>query len=409
MYHRFETYTRCPLAIDYGDVSDAPLQRFLLEEYIENSLEKQSSSYNMSSLVRRVYYQLRPLFPVSIRKHLQKIALRGWKDIRFPAWPLDTSVDDLVAEGFRHLLRTGDLEAVPFIWFWPRGHRYAAMMTHDVETAAGRDFTPEMMRMESRHGIVSSFEVVPEERYEVPDEYLETIRRGGCEICLHGLNHDGHLFDDPEEFARRAAKIGHYAKSFDVLGFRSPVMYRDLDWIPRLPVSYDMSVPNTARLDPQRGGCCTVMPYFLDDVLELPLTTIQDYPLLNILNDYSLDLWREQSMLVRSRFGLLSFIVHPDYASSARASSLYEDLLAYLADLRQNDDLWIALPREVDAWWRERSSLQVELHDDRWNIVGEGSDRAVLAFARLDAGELVYELETGEVFRVEDPKPADVV
>ena len=53
-----------------------------------------------------------------------------------------------------------------------------------------------------------------------------------------------------------------------------------------------MSVPNVAHLEPQRGGCCTVMPYFVGDVLELPLTTIQDYSLFHILGDYSTTLWK---------------------------------------------------------------------------------------------------------------------
>src|SRR2546425_12755629 len=35
------------------------------------------------------------------------------------------------------------------------------------------------------------------------------------------------------------------------------------EWFDALDFSYDMSVPNVAHLDPQRGGCCTVMPYFV--------------------------------------------------------------------------------------------------------------------------------------------------
>ena len=65
-------------------------------------------------------------------------------------------------------------------------------------------------------------------------------------------------------------------------------------WYDDLKFSYDMSVPNVAHLDPQRGGCCTVMPYFLGDILEIPVTTVQDYTLFSILDDYSIDLWKRQ-------------------------------------------------------------------------------------------------------------------
>ncbi len=60
-----------------------------------------------------------------------------------------------------------------------------------------------------------------------------------------------------------------------------------------------MSVPNVAHLDPQRGGCCTVMPYFIGDILEIPVTTIQDYTLFNILNDFSTRIWKEQTAIIR--------------------------------------------------------------------------------------------------------------
>ncbi len=40
-------------------------------------------------------------------------------------------------------------------------------------------------------------------------------------------------------------------------------MYREQRWFDAFEFSYDMSVPNAAHLEPQRGGCCTVMPYFL--------------------------------------------------------------------------------------------------------------------------------------------------
>jgi len=69
-------------------------------------------------------------------------------------------------------------------------------------------------------------------------------------------------------------------------------MYRNGDWYDVFDFSYDMSVPNVAHLEPLRGGCCTVMPYFIGTILELPLTATQDYSLFHILNDYTLDLGR---------------------------------------------------------------------------------------------------------------------
>ncbi|MFL4245770.1 hypothetical protein, partial [Escherichia coli] len=80
-------------------------------------------------------------------------------------------------------------------------------------------------------------------------------------------------------FLERAKEINRYAREFQCGGFRSGAMYREQQWYDAFEFSYDMSVPNVAHLEPQRGGCCTVMPYFIGKILELPLTTIQDYSL----------------------------------------------------------------------------------------------------------------------------------
>ena len=72
------------------------------------------------------------------------------------------------------------------------------------------------------------------------------------------------------------------------------MLYRKQSWFDALDFAYDMSVPNVAHLDPQRGGCCTVMPYFIGDMLELPVTMTQDYMMFHILKDYSIGLWKQQ-------------------------------------------------------------------------------------------------------------------
>ena len=120
------------------------------------------------------------------------------------------------------------------------------------------------------------------------------------------------------------------ARLYGARGFRSAVLYRNQDWFEALDFSFDMSVPNVAHLDPQRGGCCTVMPYFVGDVLEIPLTTTQDYMMFHLLNDYSLDLWRMQTEAIMQKNGMVSFLIHPDYVIEKRARDVYLDLLGFL-------------------------------------------------------------------------------
>jgi len=345
------------------------------------------------SLVGNVYYAVRRYLPDWVRRRLQRMYLRDWENISFPNWPVDSTVDMLHQQVLLRLMRAKGVRRIPFVWFWPDGARNCLVMTHDVETSAGRDFSSSLMDLDEAYGFKASFQVVPESRYEIPNDYVNEIRQRGFELNIHDFNHDGHLFDDHQEFLRRAAKINQYARNYGALGFRSAVMYRNQEWLDALEFSYDMSVPNVARLDPQRGGCCTVMPYFIRQTLELPLTTTQDYSMFHILRRYSIDLWKHQLSLLAQNHGLMSFIVHPDYVIESRARRTYEALLDYLRDLVVREYVWTTLPGEVDRWWRARAKMKVVPKGNEWVIEGPEKERARLAFAVQEGEQLVYELE----------------
>jgi hypothetical protein len=344
----------------------------------------------------RLYYKVRPLLGVRIRKHLQRLYLRGWEDIPFPRWPVDFSAENLLETVLALSLKAAGVSRIPMIWFWPNGAPSATIVTHDVETAAGRDFCSGLMDLNDSFGIPSSFQIVPEERYAVPRGLIDTIRTRGHEVNVQDLNHDGLLYHNHPEFLRRAAKINQYGREFAAAGFRAAVLYRNPDWYGAFAFAYDMSIPNVAHLDPQRGGCCTVFPYFIGGLLELPVTLIQDYSLFHILRQYSTDLWQRQISLIRARHGLISVIVHPDYILTERPRRVYADLLRHLTDLRARGETWLALPGEVNAWWRQRSQMTLEPDGESWRITGPGSERARLAWACLGEGETIrYELASG--------------
>ena len=342
-------------------------------------------------LLRRCYYMLRPMLPVHVRKHIQRLYLNDWSSIAFPSWPVDFTVEHLMNGLLALTMKTAGVSSVPFVWFWPKGYRACVVMTHDVETAEGRDCCSRLMDMDESYGLRSSFQIVPEERYEVPTGYLDNMRGRGFEVNIHGLNHDGRLFADKAEFSRRAKCINNYAHAFGAKGFRSPVLYRRQEWFGELSFVYDMSVPNVGHIDPQRGGCCTARPFFIGDLVELPLTTIQDYALFHFLGDYSIELWKKQTAAIVKENGLVSFNIHPDYIFSSPALEVYQSLLGMLAELRSSGDIWFAQPGEVAQWWKEREKMCVALQDGEWRITGENAERAVLANAQLDGARLVYD------------------
>jgi hypothetical protein len=342
------------------------------------------------SLMAKAYYFVRPLLPVGVRKHLQKFHLTRRASSPFPRWPVDFSVDNLLSQLMLLTLKSNHIDRIPFIWFWPDGAPSAAIMTHDVETELGRRFCSALMDINSSFGIKSSFQLIPEQRYQVTEEFLASIRQRGFEVAVHDLNHDGHLYKNRRQFLERVPKINSYGKQYNAKGFRAGVLYRRQIWYDALDFSYDMSVPNVANFDPQHGGCCTVIPYFLGRVLELPVTTTQDYTLFHMLNDYSIDLWKRQIGLIMDKNGLISVIVHPDYIMETREQDVYKALLAYLIQLRKEKSLWITTPGEINHWWRQRAEMKLVEDNGNWKIEGPGQERARVAYASERDGQLVF-------------------
>jgi hypothetical protein len=343
--------------------------------------------------VRQAYYGIRPLLPVCARKHIQQFFLRDWRSIAFPRWPVDSTVEQILERLLMMHMKAANAAAIPFIWFWPDGARGCIMLTHDVETPAGAAFVPRLMETDDAFGFKASFQIIPEKQYPVSPALLELIRARGYEVNVQDLAHDGNLFDGREQFLRRAKSINRYLKEYGARGFRAGRLYRNADWYEAIDMDYDMSIPNVAHLEAQRGGCCTVFPYFIGNILELPVTTTQDYSLFHVLGDFSIGLWKKQLSLIMARHGLASFIVHPDYIQAPKTLDVYKQLLRYLGELREEKKVWAALPREVNRWWRARSRMSLRRENGNWVVRGEGSERARIAYARIVNDRLVYTVD----------------
>ena len=104
-------------------------------------------------------------------------------------------------------------------------------------------------------------------------------------------------------------------------------------------------------------------------------------------------LWRQQIALIHSGHGLISLIIHPDYVFSSRAQDIYRQLMEDVCKLQSDDEVWLTLPGEVDRWWRQRCEMNLVQAGSGWVIEGPGSERARIAYARLDGDRLVYEIQ----------------
>ena len=66
-----------------------------------------------------------------------------------------------------------------------------------------------LMEIEEELGFRSSFNFVPE-RYNVSESLRKELINRGFEVGVHGLNHDGKLYESKEIFNERAIKINKY-------------------------------------------------------------------------------------------------------------------------------------------------------------------------------------------------------
>jgi len=176
-----------------------------------------------------------------------------------------------------------------------------------------------------------------------------------------------------------------YADRWHAAGFRSPATQRRWEWMPRLGFDYDSSYSDTDPYEPQPGGCCSYLPYFNENMVELPITLPQDHTLFSILQRPDAEVWTQKAEFLRERRAMVLVLTHPDYAHDPRAAEGYRSLLDRF---RHDDSVWHALPREVAAWWRQRASSAIRADGDGWRIEGPAaaSGRIRFATAEVQAG-----------------------
>jgi peptidoglycan/xylan/chitin deacetylase (PgdA/CDA1 family) len=321
--------------------------------------------------VLRAYYLVRPVLPRRVQLGLRRAVARIQRPPDFPRWPVEPSLHDL-ADRLMELTSSFAGAPVPWIDVWPGGHRWAAVLTHDVEARAGYADLALLRDLERDAGLRSSWNFVPlreprQARYEVGEPVLHMLAREGCEIGVHGLHHDGRDLESLEMLRERLPAIREYAQRWGAVGFRAPATQRAWEWMPLLAFDYDSSSPDSDPYEPIPGGCCSWLPFFNDGMVELPITLPQDHTLFAILGHPDGSMWMDKARVIRDRGGMVLVLTHPDYARDPVLREAYRALLAWV---REDDSVWHAVPREVSDWWRRRSDSWLEATDAGWVIRG---------------------------------------
>ncbi len=335
----------------------------------------------------QLFYALRPLIPRRLQLALRRAFVPLQRSRVFPAWPIEPVLVEGQYEHLRSRLKESGGE-LAFVNFWPNGRRFSFILTHDVESEKGIEAIPALLEIERRYGFTSSWNFCAEE-YPIPQGLFDELKAAGCEVGLHGLRHDGKLFGSRASFEAALPKIRSYLDDWQVDGFRSPATHRDAGWMAELGCLYDSSFPDTDPFEPMAGGCCSIFPYFLDGIVELPITLVQDHTWFAIMGGRSIEPWTSKSEWIIRHHGLVNLLVHPDYMLTADRLSHYDRFLEFL---KEQPGGWHGLAAEVAQWWKLRSELGV----DAVERAAESADPALLqptlALAREQVGRVSFEL-----------------
>jgi peptidoglycan/xylan/chitin deacetylase (PgdA/CDA1 family) len=312
------------------------------------------------------YYVIPPAARKPLRRMLRmasdaRAALRRTRD--FPAWPIEASLDVLRWHVWLRAARTAGvhLDLRPY----PGRKKFAAVLTHDVESAGGLENVAAFRKIERQFGVASAWSIISD-RYQTDDGLLRALIDEGCEILSHGHTHDGKLaYLSDGEIQRRLLHIFEKKPWLKrhISGFRSGLLLRSHRLSENVSelFEYDLTRPDTEKYGTNRrtAGCATIFPFFNRfGTLEIPLTMPQDVDLLHVRTltpGEALELWKRKVDYISALRGIVVFNVHPDppISGNEQGREIYRELIEFLVE----KGAWIATPRDLHGLVVERFSF----------------------------------------------------
>jgi peptidoglycan/xylan/chitin deacetylase (PgdA/CDA1 family) len=352
----------CRFLINDGPVGDV----------FRRHLSLDAEAARLSRMMRLYYGYARPIMPLRLRWLLQsrrkaKGAAGGW----------------YLPQRFRHELEAAVAafhDGIPLIHPWPNAAPFAFVLTHDVEDEPGVRHCLALADVEEELGLRSSFNFVPH-KYPIDQGVIRELQARGFEIGIHGYNHDGRLFTSRKTFVRRTGPINQAARRYSAVGFRSPMVHRNLEWLQDLDVEYDASYFDIDPYQAMPGGVGGLWPFIAGRFVELPYTLPQDHTLLIVLQERTPRIWNEKLDFIRRHSGMALMLTHPDYLIEPSQLALYRD---FLAPVVSSGDFWHALPKDVARWWRQRDASRLtSMADGDLAIAGPAADLGRPAVMRM--------------------------
>jgi hypothetical protein len=253
---------------------------------------------------------------------------------------------------------------------------------------------------------------IPATIYEKHSSLLAAVtgRGVGAELAAHGYTHVDYTGIQASRLEKHIqyAKAGFKHQGHQRIGFRFPFLRKNIDLLMELDrqaIAWDSSdVIHWNVLDRcdfsqrdwtayerimetyamQSAARIQSLPYFIGNLVEIPVSMPDDDILIDRLNilktDVLYSVWNQILTEIWKRGEILVLQLHPE-----RFFIFEKALQRLLKTAVGMEQVWIASLGEIAEWWRERNGLRFEfkrVSQHQTDIQCRGSMRARLSFGR---------------------------
>lgn len=259
-------------------------------------------------------------------------------------------------------------------------------------------------------------------------DLLSWFERLGWETAIHGYTHINYkkLGAAGQSAHIKRAKSVFSAKTGSEVGFRAPylswnedtasaLVLNDINWSSHRPVLWDcLNLADfkekevvhyhralTGLYEPKAALKFLVVPFFKDDLLEIPVSLPDDELLIDRLRirdpEKLFEIWNKILLKTHKRGELFTLLLHPE------RSEIYSKAIQQLIERShsQKQMIWIAGLNEVSDWWKEKTRFEIcvtKTSPNKFQINAICSPRATLLVRGLATGFSAQDQKTSNCF-----------
>jgi len=249
-------------------------------------------------------------------------------------------LDNLSIDNIRYTIKKQIEKTLGQELKYKKSYLWSIAITHDIDSKAGLKKAKSLLKIEEKYNIRSTW-FIPIGEFNKEKSNLETIKTLSTsgEMASHGFTHTPDLINKPinrliYELKKSKEELEKICNT-QVYGFRAPLLQHNRKIFRaarEAGFQYTSTTPTREYRHPMTGGphgIETIHPILIGDIIEIPITIIQDHQLIYVhkLNaKESLEFIKNTLYKINKYNGQSIILIHPDY-KIAEAPDLYEKFI----------------------------------------------------------------------------------